>query len=41
VTPLVVATTGALLFTRYPLTRTAYADVQARLERRRGEKAAR
>lgn len=37
-TPLLIALAAAALFTRYPLTRTVYADVQARLAaRRRGE----
>jgi Na+/melibiose symporter-like transporter len=36
--PLLVAFAAALLFSRYPLTREVYADVQARLaERRRRE----
>lgn len=37
-TPLLIALAAALLFSRYPLTREVYADVQARLAaRRRGE----
>jgi GPH family glycoside/pentoside/hexuronide:cation symporter len=36
VTPLAVAALAALLFSRYPLTRSAYAEVQRRLEARRG-----
>jgi len=37
-TPMLVALAAALLFSRYPLTREVYADVQERLAaRRRGE----